>query len=112
MAKEKTFESAFEDKGTMRNLTENELRSLSMDIHMAGGVDNFLVQQKAIKIREDGEIVVQLYHGLGVSGTEIIAGTGIMIETDIPMNTWNQIIPQVEYYWKRKEEAKKHEQKQ
>lgn len=110
MAKEKSFESEFEDKNTMRNLTDNELRSLSMDIRMAGGVDEFLVGKKAIKIREDGEIAVQLYQGLGVAGIEVIEGTGILIETDIPLNTWNKIIPQVEYYWRCKEEAKKHEQ--
>lgn len=106
MAKEKTQEKS---GSTMRQLSENEIKDLSMMIKRAGGVTEFLIKEKALRVGEDGELKVQLYEGLGNSLTEAYAG--VYFETDIPLNTWNQLIAQVEDYWKKRKYAEQHGKK-
>ena len=96
MAKEKEIRPDIPT--TMRQLTIPELQSLSLAVKKAGGIDNFLVEQNAIKLYPDGGVAIQNYIGLASQGIEIIEGTGILIESDTPKDTWNYLINQLNYY--------------
>ena len=86
---------------TMRPLTISELEALSVEIINAGSVSAFLQEKGILEFDRDGNsIAVKSYTGLGGANYEAIPDTGILIESDVPWNTWKEIMKQYDYYIK------------
>lgn len=89
---------------TMRQLTIPELEALSVEIINSGGVNAFLQEKGILEFDKYDKLVsVKYYTDLGTANFEAIKGTGILIETDCPWNTWKELIKQYEYYIKNKQ---------
>lgn len=101
MAKEKIEPKS---NTTMRQLTIPELEALSVEIINAGSVSAFLQERGILEFDRDGHPVsVKYYTDLGTANFEAIPNTGIIIESDVPWNTWKELIKQYEYYIKNKQ---------
>lgn len=110
-------QDSFDEFSSRRPLTHEELVSVLMDIRHAGGKTFYsqfirflekigIVSQ--VEFRETGTIkhyaVIQTD---SFKGKEIIPGTKIFYESEIPFSDWTHIRDQIESYLYRREQAEK-----
>lgn len=89
-------------------LTYDQVRELAEEV-LEIGEEAFLVKRKAIKVEESGVWTVMEYVGLRNANREAIYG--YKYETDIPYMFWQEILRQVNFYIKRKEDKEKAQNK-
>lgn len=87
-------------------LSFDEVKLLSKEYLEVGEVE-FLVSRKCIRIYEQGRWIVKQYEGL--KGSD--AAFGYQYTNDIPYSFWAEVVRQINFYIRRKEEKENQENK-
>ena len=89
----KKLEEQFPD----RKFTKEELRKFSKAVKEAGGREKWLLKKGFIKKDKNGTMSVVQFEE--IIHREVIKGTGIHYQTDVPFSFWNEIaFPQLDKY--------------
>lgn len=72
------------------------------------GKEKFLIAHGAIRVDKDGNWSVLEVDGLTLSFVDAIKG--MQYKNDIPYTFWAEVVPQIEWYLKKREEKYKEQQ--